>query len=154
MSDNEEKPMSEAPEPAARPRLLIVDDALIMRMRIAAIARESGWEVVGEADDGGQGIDRYRELRPDLVTLDIVMPHVDGVETLRTIMAADPRARVVMVSAVDQRAKLMECIELGAVDFVVKPFDRSRLGALFTKYATVTARSGLEPPQPPAPDDS
>ncbi|NBT12950.1 MAG: response regulator [Planctomycetia bacterium] len=130
--------MSTPTPPAAgvtRPRLLVVDDALIMRMRIAAIAREAGWDVAGEAADGAEGLSRYRELRPDLVTLDIVMPTLDGVETLRSIMAEDPQARVVMVSAVDQRSKLVECIELGALDFIVKPFDKPRLTALFERYA-------------------
>ncbi len=126
------------------PRLLIVDDALIMRMRIAGIAREAGWEVVGEAGDGAEGLARYQELRPDLVTLDIVMPILDGVDALRGIMAADDAARVVMVSAVDQRAKLTECIDLGAIDFIVKPFDRERLAALFAKYASVVAQMAAE----------
>jgi two-component system chemotaxis response regulator CheY len=116
---------------------LIVDDAMIMRLRIATIAREAGWEVAGEAADGAEGLARYRELRPDLVTLDIVMPTLDGVETLRSIVAEDPAARVVMVSAVDQRAKLVECIALGALDFIVKPFDKARLSTLFEKQAAL-----------------
>ena len=118
-------------------KLLVVDDATIMRMRIAGIAREAGWEVVAEATNGREGLERYAEHRPDLVTLDIVMPELDGVETLREIRAADPNARVVMVSAVDQRAKLRECFALGALDFVVKPFDKERLLSLFGKYAAV-----------------
>ena len=74
---------------ARAPRLLVVDDATIMRMRIAGIAREAGWEVVAEATNGREGLERYAEHRPDLVTLDIVMPELDGVETLREIRAAD-----------------------------------------------------------------
>jgi len=119
------------------PRLLVVDDATIMRMRIAGIAREAGWEVVAEAINGLEGLARYEEHRPDLVTLDIVMPELDGVETLRALRITDPNARVVMVSAVDQRAKLRECLALGALDFVVKPFDKERLLSLFGKYAAV-----------------
>jgi len=122
---------------ARAPRLLIIDDAKIMRMRIAGIAREAGWEIVAEATNGREGLARYGEHRPDLVTLDIVMPELDGVETLRELRATDPAARVVMVSAVDQRAKLRECFALGAIDFVVKPFDKERLLALFEKYAAV-----------------
>ena len=122
---------------AGAPRLLIIDDAKIMRMRIAGIAREAGWEIVAEATNGREGLARYGEHRPDLVTLDIVMPELDGVETLRELRATDPAARVVMVSAVDQRAKLRECFALGAIDFVVKPFDKERLLALFEKYAAV-----------------
>jgi len=122
---------------ARAPRLLIIDDATIMRMRIAGIAREAGWEVVAEATNGREGLARYGECRPDLVTLDIVMPELDGVETLRELRTTDPAARVVMVSAVDQRAKLRECFALGAIDFVVKPFDKQRLLSLFEKYAAV-----------------
>ena len=117
---------------ARAPRLLIIDDATIMRMRIAGIAREAGWEVVAEATNGREGLARYGECRPDLVTLDIVMPELDGVETLRELRTTDPAARVVMVSAVDQRAKLRE-----SFDFVVKPFDKQRLLSLFEKYAAV-----------------
>ena len=112
-------------------RLLIADDALLMRMRLRDLAREAGWEVVAEAADGAACVAAYAAHRPDLVTLDIVMPEMDGVEALRTIRAEDPAARVVMVSAIDQRAKLTECIQLGARDFVVKPFDRQALGSLF-----------------------
>lgn len=114
-----------------KPRLLVVDDALIMRAMIKDIARHAGWDIAGEAATGAEAVARYRELKPDLVTLDIVMPEMDGVEALRTIREEDPEARVVMVSAIDQRAKLTECIQLGARDFVVKPFDRQALGALF-----------------------
>jgi len=115
-----------------KPRLLVVDDALIMRAMIKDVARQAGWEIAGEAATGAEAVARYRELRPDLVTLDIVMPELDGVEALRAIRAEDPVARVVMVTAVDQRAKLAECIGLGARDFVVKPFDRRALGSLLT----------------------
>ncbi|MFM7035361.1 MAG: response regulator [Planctomycetia bacterium] len=114
-----------------KPRLLVVDDALIMRTMIKDIARNAGWEIAGEATTGAEAVARYRELKPDLVTLDIVMPEMDGVEALRTIRGEDPAARIVMVSAIDQRAKLTECIHLGAHDFVVKPFDRQALRSLF-----------------------
>ena len=117
-------------------RVLIVDDALIMRMRIREIALDSGWEIAGEAANGEEGLARFRELRPDLTTLDIVMPRMDGVSTLRQIRQDDPAARVVMVSAVDQREKLTECIRLGAADFIVKPFDKARLRSFFEKYGS------------------
>ncbi|MFM8802639.1 MAG: response regulator [Planctomycetia bacterium] len=118
-----------------RNRILVVDDAMIMRAIIKDIAVQAGWEVAGEAANGAEGVARYRELKPDLVTLDIVMPEMDGVEALRTLRAEHPEARVVMVTAIDQRAKLSECIQLGAVDFVVKPFDKQRLLALLKHYA-------------------
>lgn len=113
--------------------LLIVDDALIMRMRIREIAVSAGWEVVGEAANGTQAIELYRSLKPDLVTMDIVMPQMDGVEALRTIIQENPHARVCMVSAVNQREKLTECIKLGAIDFIVKPFEKTQLMSLFVK---------------------
>lgn len=115
-------------------RVLIVDDAMIMRMRIKEIARDSGWEIAGEAGNGEEGIERYRELKPDLMTLDIVMPKMDGVAALRQIRQEHPQAKVVMVSAVDQKAKLTECIRLGAIDFIVKPFDKAQLKSFFEKY--------------------
>ena len=115
-------------------RVLIVDDALIMRKRIADIARRAGWEIAGEASNGAEALEMYRAVNPDHVTLDIVMPEVDGVTALEQVLATDPDARVVMVSAVDQREKLAHCIETGAIDFVVKPFDTARLQSLFERY--------------------
>lgn len=122
-------------------RLLIVDDAMIMRMRIKDIAKEAGWEIAGEAANGEEAVARYRELRPDLTTLDIVMPKMDGVSALRQLRQEFPAARVVMVSAVDQKEKLTECIRLGVVDFIVKPFDKVRLKTFFEKYGRDDAAS-------------
>jgi two-component system chemotaxis response regulator CheY len=119
-------------------RLLVVDDALIMRKRICDIARESGWEIVGQAADGRQAVELYHSLNPDLVTMDIVMPVMDGVEALRSIRQADPQARICMVSALNQAEKLSECIRLGAIDFIVKPFEKSRLQALFVRQGRAT----------------
>jgi two-component system, chemotaxis family, chemotaxis protein CheY len=117
-------------------RVLVVDDAMIMRMRIKEIAKEAGWEIVGEGANGEEAVLRYKELRPDLVTLDIVMPKMDGVAALRQLKQECPEARVVMVSAVDQKEKLTECIRLGVVDFIVKPFDKARLKTFFEKYGS------------------
>lgn len=119
-------------------RVLIVDDALIMRKRIKDIAEEAGWEVAGEAKNGEEAVTLFQQEKPDLVTLDIVMPKMDGVTALKRIMADDPTARVVMVSAVDQKEKLTECIQAGAVDFIVKPFEKSRLRSFFEKYLATT----------------
>jgi len=113
-------------------------------MRIKDLAHEAGWTVVAEAVDGAECVARYLEHRPDLVTLDIVMPEMDGVEALRAIRAADPSARVVMVSAIDQKSKLSECIRAGALDFVVKPFDRERLLGILRKY--LPPRDGPQSP--------
>ena len=114
-------------------RLMIVDDALIMRMKIKDIATAAGWTVVAEAKDGEEAIELYEEHHPDLVTLDMVMPRLDGLAALRGIRRANPNAQVVMVSAVDQREKLRECITSGAMDFIVKPFDPARLKAFFER---------------------
>ena len=119
-------------------RVLIVDDAMIMRLRIREIAEQSGWEVVGEAATGQQAVEQYQGLTPDLVTMDIVMPTMDGVEALRMIRSIDPQARICMVSAVNQKEKLAECIQLGAVDFIVKPFDKSRLQSLFERQGRMS----------------
>jgi len=106
---------------------------MIMRLRIREIAIQSGWEVVGEAANGDEAVSLFRSLKPDLVTMDIVMPKLDGVEALRAIRDEDPSARVCMISALNQREKLSECIRLGAIDFIVKPFDKARLASLFEK---------------------
>ncbi len=126
-------------------RVLIVDDALIMRKRIGNIAVEAGWTVAGEAVNGIEALALFEREYPNLVTLDIVMPEMDGVETLRRLMAEHPTARVVMVSAVDQKQKLKECIELGAVDFIVKPFQKSRLHSFFEKYRATESNGRANP---------
>jgi two-component system chemotaxis response regulator CheY len=114
-------------------RLLIVDDALLMRKLIRDVALEAGWEVAGEAANGEEAIRLYGELRPDLVTMDLVMPVRGGLDALRSIRAADPGARVVVVSALDQKQALMESIRLGAIDFIVKPFERHRILGVLKK---------------------
>lgn len=115
-------------------RLLIVDDALIMRMKIREIATQAGWTVVAEATNGAEAVRLFDEHRPDMVTLDMVMPEMDGLSALKAIRGQHPTANVVMVSAVNQKEKLRECISEGAVDFVVKPFDPHRLKAFFERY--------------------
>ena len=114
-------------------RLLIVDDALIMRMKIRDIARSAGWQVVAEAANGEDAVRMFQEHRPDLVTLDMVMPGMDGVAALKAIRQLQPTANIVMVSAVNQKEKLRECIENGAMDFVVKPFDPANLKLFFER---------------------
>lgn len=114
-------------------RVLIVDDALFMRKRIRDVAVDAGWEIAGEAKDGNEAIALYQQEKPDLVTLDIVMPKLDGVEALKQLRQQDPKARVVMVSAVNQKDKLAECIQAGAIDFIVKPFEKAELRGFFEK---------------------
>ena len=125
-------------------RVLIVDDALIMRKRIREIAEEAGWQIAGEAGDGEEAVKLYQQHLPDLVTLDIVMPRLDGVAALHQIRERDPHARVVMVSAVDQRQKLAECIRGGAIDFIVKPFEKAVLLGFFAKELA----GGSQEPEP------
>ncbi len=116
-------------------RLLIVDDAIFMRKLIGGVAAEAGWEVVGEAGNGVEAVAMYDRLRPDLVTMDLVMPEMGGLEALRLIRAGDPTARVVVVTALDQKQVLLDSIREGAVDFIVKPFDRQRVIELLAKLA-------------------
>lgn len=122
-------------------RVLVVDDAVFMRKRIKDVAIEAGWEIAGEAADGEQAVEVYQQQRPDLVTLDIVMPKLDGVAALKMLMEQDPQARVVMVSAVNQKEKLAECIQAGAIDFIVKPFEKSLLRRFFEKALQAESQS-------------
>ena len=127
-------------------RLLVVDDALLMRKIIRDVAAEAGWEVAGEARNGAEAVELYAALRPDLVTMDVVMPTLGGLEALRQIRAADPGAQVVMITALDQKQTLMESIRDGAIDFIVKPFDRDRIVSLLNKVRS----RGLPGPGEPA----
>ena len=108
-------------------RVLVVDDAAFMRKMVTDVLTEGGHEVIGEAGDGIEAIDRWTELRPDLTTLDITMPEKDGLAALRDIMSIDPCAKVIMCSALGQERKVLESIRLGAKDFVVKPFQAARV---------------------------
>ena len=107
--------------------VLICDDAIFMRTMIGDILRQAGFDVVGEAENGAQAVSKYRELRPDFVTMDIVMPDMGGIDAVREIMKEDPRAKILMCSAMGQQALVIEAIQAGARDFVVKPFQPSRV---------------------------
>jgi two-component system chemotaxis response regulator CheY len=108
-------------------RILVVDDAAFMRKVLADALAKAGHEVVGEAADGEEAVERFRELRPDLATVDITMPGKDGIQALKEILVYDPRARVVICSALGQEANVLESIRAGAKDFVVKPFQPARV---------------------------
>lgn len=108
-------------------RVLIVDDAKFMRHMIKNILADLGYEIVGEAEDGSEACEMYKSLSPDVVTMDIVMPKTNGIDALKEIRAHDPKAKVIMISAIDQREPLMEALKLGAVDYVVKPFEKERV---------------------------
>ena len=103
-------------------RILVADDASFMRMMIREIVEEDGFEVVGEASDGIEAVERYRILQPDLVTMDIVMPRRSGIDAVRGIVEIDPGACVVMCSALGQESLVREALAAGARDFIVKPF--------------------------------
>lgn len=108
-------------------KVLVVDDAAFMRIKLKDILEKNGYEVVGEAANGIEAVDRYKELNPDVVTLDITMPEMDGIEALTEIKAFDANATVLMCSAMGQQSMVMEAIRAGAQDFIVKPFDTERV---------------------------
>jgi two-component system, chemotaxis family, chemotaxis protein CheY len=108
-------------------RVLVVDDAAFMRKMVGDALAQGGHEVVGEAGDGRQAVEYFRQLQPEVTTLDITMPEQDGLQTLREIVSLDPSARVVMCSALGQESKVLEAIKCGARDFVVKPFKPDRV---------------------------
>ncbi len=107
--------------------VLVVDDAIFMRTMISDILSQAGYEVVGEAETGTQAVERFNELNPDLVTMDIVMPGMGGIDAVREILKIAPSARILMCSAMGQQALVIEAIQAGAKDFVVKPFQPSRV---------------------------
>lgn len=108
-------------------RILIVDDAKFMRMTLSNILTKAGHEVVGEAENGREAIELYRELKPDLVTLDITMPEMSGLDAVRKIKEEFPDAKIIMCSAMGQQRMVVEAIEAGAKDFIIKPFDEERV---------------------------
>jgi two-component system chemotaxis response regulator CheY len=114
-------------------RVLIVDDAVFMRNMIRDIFSGGGFDVVGEAANGLEAVDKYRDLRPDITTMDIVMPFKSGIEATRDIVKGDPQAVIVMCSALGQESLVMEAIEAGASDFVVKPFKPEEVLAVVRK---------------------
>jgi two-component system, chemotaxis family, chemotaxis protein CheY len=107
--------------------VLICDDALFMRNMLAEILTQAGFDVVAQAQTGAEAVTMYREHRPDLVTMDIVMPDMGGIDAVRAIVAEFPQARIMMCSAMGQQALVIEAIQTGARDFVVKPFQPSRV---------------------------
>ncbi|RJR29944.1 MAG: response regulator [Candidatus Latescibacterota bacterium] len=117
-------------------RVLIVDDAIFMRKMISDILVENGMEIAGEADTGAKAIERYKELRPDLVTMDIIMPEMNGIDAVRKILEHDAQARIVMCSALGQQALVQEAITAGAKDFLIKPFNAARVVEVIAKVTS------------------
>ncbi|CEH33330.1 response regulator [Romboutsia lituseburensis] len=114
-------------------KVLIVDDAAFMRMSIKNMISKHGFEIVGEAENGVVAIEKYKELQPDIVTMDITMPEMDGLEALREIKKVNPAAAVVMISALGQEARMKEAIIYGAKGFIVKPFKEEMLISALSK---------------------
>ncbi len=108
-------------------RVLVCDDAAFMRMMIKDILTKNGYEIAGEAENGAVAVSKYAETKPDLVMLDITMPEMDGIQALKAIKAADSGAKVIMCSAMGQQAMVIESIQAGAKDFIVKPFQADRV---------------------------
>lgn len=107
--------------------VLICDDAAFMRMMIKDILSKNGYTVAGEAENGAKAVEKYAEIKPDLVLMDITMPEMDGIQALKAIKAADAGAKVIMCSAMGQQAMVIEAIQSGARDFIVKPFQADRV---------------------------
>ena len=111
-------------------KVMIVDDALFMRKMLSDILRKEGFEVCAEAENGQDAIEKYQQLKPDVVTMDIVMPkinEIDGISAVKEIVKTDPKAKIIMVSAMGQHSLVVEAIQAGAKDFVTKPFQPSRV---------------------------
>lgn len=115
--------------------LVVADDAAIIRQKIKEAARSNGWEIVGEANNGKLAVERYLELRPTVMTIDLVMPEYDGIYALREILTVDPDAKIIVVSAIGQKTVLQDAFKLGAVDFIVKPFDKQVLIKTLAQFA-------------------
>lgn len=103
-------------------RALVVDDSMLMRRMIIDSLTDAGWDVVAEATDGEHAVELYEQLRPDAVTMDIVMPGIGGLSALEKIIACDPQAKVIVISALNQTKLISEAIRKGAQDFIAKPF--------------------------------
>ena len=111
-------------------RILIADDTLFMRVKMKSLLEKLGYQVVGEGSNGREAVDKYKELRPDIVLMDITMPEMDGIAALKEIKAFDAKAIVVMVSALGQESIVMDAIRSGARNYVVKPFQDNKIQEL------------------------
>ena len=116
-------------------KVLITDDTAFMRMTLKNVIEKNGYEVVGEAGDGEDAVAKYQELRPDLVTMDITMPKMDGITAIKEIRKINPDARIIVCSAMGQKPMVIEALNAGAKDFLVKPFDAERVIEALRKAA-------------------
>lgn len=111
-------------------KILIVDDTAFMRVLLKQIVTNNGYEVCGEAANGVEAVAKYKELQPDLVTMDITMPEMDGLQALEEIMKMDANAKVIMCTAIDEQERMIRAIELGALEYFIKPFDEERISTM------------------------
>ena len=116
-------------------KILIVDDSRTSRKMLRNILESNGHEIIDEAVNGQEGVQKFQALKPDFVTLDITMPVVDGVEALKMIKALDPESKVVMVTAAGQKNKMIECIKAGANEFLTKPFEQQEIVDVINKMS-------------------
>lgn len=114
-------------------RILVVDDAMFMKKMLEGILTKHGHTIVGEASNGREALNEYKKHNPDLVTMDITMPKMDGLECLKVIKHKNADAKVVMITAAGQKDKMMEAIKNGASEFVTKPFDKEEIGKVITR---------------------
>jgi len=117
-------------------RVMVVDDSAVMRMMIKNILVNNGFEVAGEAGNGRAAVKKYKEVRPDIVTMDVTMDEMNGIEALSRIMGIDPEAKIVMVSSMGQEVVVRDAIMLGAKGFILKPFNEKQIVEMFTKLDT------------------
>lgn len=108
-------------------KVLLCDDAQVIRVMLSRILAEAGYEIVGEASNGTQAVAAYRQLKPDLVFMDITMPEMNGIEAVRTICQEDPQAKIIICSAMGQRTHVVEAVEAGAKNFIIKPFEPAKI---------------------------
>jgi len=108
-------------------RVLVTDDTAFMRMTLRNVLEKAGYEVAGEAENGRQAVEMYKALKPDVVTMDLTMPEMDGITAIKEIMKADPQAKIIVCSAMGQEAMVRDALSAGAKDFLVKPFQPERV---------------------------
>lgn len=118
-------------------KVLIVDDAAFMRLTLRTMLERNGFEVVSEAENGAVGVKKYKELKPDIVTMDITMPIMDGIQALKEIRDFDPEAKIVMLSAVGQKPFICEAVVAGAKSFIVKPFNEEHVVKVLSKILAI-----------------
>ncbi|PKR83301.1 response regulator [Heyndrickxia camelliae] len=114
-------------------KVLVVDDAKFMRVTLSKMLEHGNHEVIGEAENGRKAIELYQSLKPDIVTMDITMPEMTGIEAVKQIINDDPDAKIIMCSSMGQQQMVISAIEAGAKDYIVKPFDESRVNAAISR---------------------